>query len=287
LRIHSERLADIAMTEPERRDVAPLPSDAELLPASVEVRNLSFRYSENELWVLQNVNFRVEKGESIAIVGPSGGGKTTLLKLLAGLQQPVSGEILIDGQPIARIGLENYRSMLGVVMQDDQLFAGSIADNICFFAEKPDQARIEACAKLAAVHEDIASMPMGYNTLIGDMGAAISGGQKQRVLLARALYRRPGILFLDEATSHLDVDREKAVNDALRKLHVTRIVIAHRPETIRAADRVINLQAGTIAQESAAGLRAAGAAGQAPWRQSQLLQLQPRSPRLPAIEAAE
>jgi len=287
LRIHSERLADIALTEPERRDLSPLPSDAEFLPASVEVRNLSFRYSENEPWVLQNVNFRAEKGESIAIVGPSGGGKTTLLKLLAGLQQPVSGEILIDGQPIARIGLENYRAMLGVVMQDDQLFAGSIADNICFFAERPDQARIEACAKLAAVHDDIVSMPMGYNTLIGDMGAAISGGQKQRVLLARALYRRPGILFLDEATSHLDVDREKAVNDALRKLHVTRIVIAHRPETIRAADRVISLEAGTISQQSAGGLRAAGAAGQAPWRPSQLLQRQPRSPRLPAIEAAE
>jgi ATP-binding cassette subfamily B protein RaxB len=137
------------------------------------------------------------------------------------------------------------------------------------------------------VHDDIVGMPMAYNTLIGDMGAAISGGQKQRVLLARALYRRPGILFLDEATSHLDVDREKAVNDALRKLHVTRIVIAHRPETIRAADRVINLEAGTISQERAGGLRAAGGAGQAPWRPSQLLQRQPRPARVPAIEAAE
>jgi len=287
LRIHSERLADIALTEPERRDVAPLPSDAEYLPASVEVGNLSFRYSENEPWVLQNVNFRAERGESIAIIGPSGGGKTTLLKLLAGLLQPVEGEILIDGQPLARIGLENYRAMLGVVMQDDQLFAGSIADNICFFAERPDQARIEACAKLAAVHDDIVTMPMAYNTLIGAMGAAISGGQKQRVLLARALYRRPGILFLDEATSHLDVDREKAVNEALRKLHVTRVVIAHRPETIRAADRVINLQAGTIARENVGGLRAAGTAAQAPWRPSQLLQRPPRPSPVRAIEAAE
>lgn len=258
LRIHSERLADIALTEPERRDIVTNPTDVEYLPASVEVRNLSFRYSENEPYVLQDVSFRAERGESLAIVGPSGGGKTTLLKLLAGLLQPTSGEILIDGQPLARIGLANYRAMLGVVMQDDQLFAGSIADNICFFAERPEQERIEACAKLAAVHDDIMSMPMGYNTLIGDMGAAISGGQKQRVLLARALYRQPGILFLDEATSHLDVDREKAVNEALRALRVTRIVIAHRPETIRAADRVITLKSGTISQDDAIDLPATG-----------------------------
>jgi ATP-binding cassette, subfamily B, bacterial CvaB/MchF/RaxB len=248
LRLHSERLADIALTEPEPRGLAAPTSDVEYLPASVEVRDLSFRYSEHERWVLENVNFRAEAGASLAIVGPSGGGKTTLLKLLAGLLQPVRGEVLVNGEPLARCGLENYRAMLGVVMQDDQLFAGSIADNICFFAERPNQERIEACAKLAAVHDDIMVMPMGYNTLIGDMGTALSGGQKQRVLLARALYRRPGILFLDEATSHLDVEREKAVNDALRTLRVTRIVIAHRPETIRAADRVITLEAGAITE---------------------------------------
>jgi ATP-binding cassette subfamily B protein RaxB len=125
-----------------------------------------------------------------------------------------------------------------------------VPQSICFFAERPNQERIEACAKLAAVHDDIMVMPMGYNTLIGDMGTALSGGQKQRVLLARALYRRPGILFLDEATSHLDVEREKAVNDALRTLRLTRIVIAHRPETIRAADRVITLEAGAITERS-------------------------------------
>jgi ATP-binding cassette subfamily B protein RaxB len=264
LRIHSERLADIALTEPESRGMLTVGSDTAYLPAKLEVRNVNFRYSDNEPWVLQNLSFRVERGESIAIVGASGGGKTTLLKLLAGLLQPQSGEILVDGQPLARIGLENYRAMLGVVMQDDQLFAGSIADNICFFAEQPDQRRIEGCAELAAVHADIINMPMGYNTLIGDMGAAISGGQKQRVLLARALYRQPGILFLDEATSHLDVEREKAVNDALRTLRVTRIVIAHRPETIKAADRVITLQGGTILQEKAS--RLLSAEGMAPAR---------------------
>jgi len=136
-----------------------------------------------------------------------------------------------------------------VVMQDDQLFVGSIADNICFFSERPDMKRIEECAKLAAVHDDITAMPMGYGTLIGDMGTVLSGGQKQRVLIARALYRQPSILLLDEATSHLDVDREKAVNAAIRDTRVTRIIIAHRPETIRSSDRVITVSKGRVTQD--------------------------------------
>jgi ATP-binding cassette, subfamily B, bacterial CvaB/MchF/RaxB len=242
LRVHAERLADVVLTEPEPRALAVPQEGTQHLPASIEVRGLSFRYSEYEPWVLDNTSFRIEAGESVAIVGPSGCGKSTLLKLLAGLLQPTRGEVLINGKPFARIGVENYRAMLGVVMQDDQLFAGSIADNICFFAERPDQARIEACATVAAVHDDIDAMPMGYNTLIGDMGTVLSGGQKQRILVARALYRRPGILLLDEATSHLDVAREKALNDALRSLRITRVVIAHRPETIRAANRIIALK---------------------------------------------
>jgi len=172
-----------------------------------------------------------------------------LLKLLSGLLQPTSGEILVNGEPLARVGLENYRAMLGVVMQDDQLFAGSIADNICFFSERPSQERIEASARAAAVHDDIVAMPMGYGTLIGDMGTVLSGGQKQRVLVARALYRGPAILMLDEATSHLDVEREKAVNEALRGTRMTRIVIAHRPETIRASDRAVSLVNGEIAND--------------------------------------
>ena len=148
--------------------------------------------------------------------------------------------------------------MIGVVMQDDSLFAGSIADNIAFFAADPDRARIEACARSAAVHDDIAAMPMGYGTLIGDMGTVLSGGQKQRVLLARALYRAPGLLLLDEATSHLDVTREKAVNAALAAMALTRIVVAHRPETIHASGRVITLENGRIASDrSAAGPEAA------------------------------
>jgi ATP-binding cassette subfamily B protein RaxB len=196
--------------------------------------------------VLDNINLRIGAGESVAIVGPSGGGKSTLLKLLAGLIKPNHGEILIDGEPITRIGLENYRAMIGVVMQDDQLFAGSIADNISFFSERPDLERIMSCAKQAAVHDDIMAMPMGYGTLIGDMGTVLSGGQKQRVVIARALYRQPSILLLDEATSHLDIEREKLVNVAFGEMQITRIVIAHRPETIRMSGRVVALEQGKI-----------------------------------------
>jgi len=248
LRLHSERLSDIALTPPEPRGQAPRPLDTDVLPASIELRNVSFRYSEQEPWVLKDLNLRIAAGASVAIVGPSGCGKTTLLKLLSGLLQPASGEVLLNGEPLSRVGIENYRAMLGVVMQDDQLFAGSIADNICFFAEKPDQGRIEECARLAAIHNDIVAMPMAYGTLIGDMGTVLSGGQKQRVFIARALYRRPSILLLDEATSHLDIDRERAVNEALRSARMTRIVIAHRPETIRAADEVVTLSEGRVVE---------------------------------------
>lgn len=248
LRLHSERLADIALTEPESRDQgAGWIGDPQRV--AIEVRNLRFRYGENEPWVLDGVSFLINPGETVAIVGASGCGKTTLLKILASLLQPTEGEILVDGRSLVNIGTERYRSMLGVVMQDDQLFAGSIADNISFFSDYPDPLRTEECARLAAVHDDIATMPMDYNTLIGDMGTVLSGGQKQRVLLARALYHRPCILLLDEATSHLDVEREKAVNAAIRSTHVTRIIVAHRPETIHSTDRIIVLDKGRIVKD--------------------------------------
>jgi len=182
-------------------------------------------------------------------VGASGGGKTTLLKVMLGLLAPTDGKVLAGGIDIRKLGIDRYRKLVGTVMQDDQLFAGSIADNIGFFDPAPDHRAVERCARMAAVHDDIAAMPMGYNTLIGDMGAALSGGQKQRSLLARALYKQPKILFLDEATSALDVQKERAVNDAVRALRLTRIIIAHRPETIASAERVIVLQAGKVAQD--------------------------------------
>ncbi len=246
LRLHGERLSDIVLSAPEPESVVIDPPEVE---PSIEVRDLRFRYSESDPWILDGISFRIEPGESVAIVGASGGGKTTLMKILASLLQPTSGEILIGGEPIARIGTRAYRDMLGVVMQEDQLFAGSIADNISFFSSKPDRARIERCAQRAAIHDDIVNMPMGYESLIGDMGTSLSGGQKQRLLLARALHRRPRILMLDEATSHLDVELERAVNAAVRRVGATRIIIAHRPETVRSADRVLVLEGGRLVRD--------------------------------------
>ena len=155
----------------------------------------------------------------------------------------------MGGVPLAHLGLRSWRDMIGTVMQDDQLFAGSIIDNISFFDAQPDLAWVEKCAKVASVHDEIEAMPMSYHTLIGDMGTSISGGQKQRLLLARALYKRPKILLLDEATSALDVDRERLVNQAVRQLDLTRVIVAHRPETIASANRVIVLSDGRVAQD--------------------------------------
>ena len=246
LGLHAERLADIVQTEPEPRGPRSLPSPRDHQPAGLELRDISFRYSDNEPWILDNVSLKIDAGSSVVIIGASGCGKTTLLKILCGLLQPTKGQILVNGEPLARIGLESYRRMIGTVMQDDQLFAGSIADNIAFFADQPDTELIEDCATMASVHDDIRDMPMGYGTLIGDMGTVLSGGQKQRVLIARALYRWPAILMLDEATSHLDIARERAVAEALRVIDMTRIAIAHRPETIFAHDRAITLERGKI-----------------------------------------
>ena len=246
LRLQGERLADIVLTSPETDGQSgPLAE----VGASIELRELRFAYADGEPEVLRGVNLTVEPGESIAIVGPSGCGKTTLLKLMLGVHEPTDGQVLIGGVPLRRIGLRAWRDKVGVVMQDEPLFSGSIADNICFFAPQPDTAWLEQCARVAAVHDEIEAMPMGYHTLIGDMGAALSGGQKQRILLARALYKRPQILLLDEATSSLDVERERTVNHAIRQLALTRVIVAHRPETIASASRVIALHEGRVAQD--------------------------------------
>jgi ATP-binding cassette subfamily B protein RaxB len=246
LGLQGERLADIVLAAPEPESPSAAVDDIE---ASLEVRGVSFRYSDMEPLVLLNCSFAVAAGESVAIVGASGGGKTTLLKVMLGLLAPTDGKVLAGGIDIRKLGIDRYRKLVGTVMQDDQLFAGSIADNISFFDPGADPAAIERFARMAAVHDDIAAMPMGYNTLIGDMGAALSGGQKQRILLARALYKQPKVLFLDEATSALDVQKERAVNEAVRGLKLTRILIAHRPETIASAERVIVLQGGRVAQD--------------------------------------
>jgi ATP-binding cassette subfamily B protein RaxB len=245
LSLHAERLADIALEPPERSDDLPH-NELAHLDSSIELRNVSFRYGEGEPWILRNANFRIEAGESVAVTGPSGAGKTTLLKLALGLLKPSEGEVLYGGMPVRQLGLANFRRQIGTVMQEDALLTGSLADNIAFFDVQPDQARIEACARLAQLHADICRMPMGYQTLVGDLGSGLSGGQKQRLLLARALYKQPRVLALDEATSHLDLGNERAVTAALSELPLTRLVIAHRPETIAGAQRVVQLLGGQV-----------------------------------------
>lgn len=248
LRLHADRLADIALT-PAETDETPAAETAPRAPLAVELRGLRFRYGASDPWILDGIDLSIAPGESVAIVGPSGCGKTTLLRLLASLIEPTAGEIGIDGRALASTALGHYRAMIGVVLQDDQLFAGTIADNISFFSDSPSQERIESCARQAAVYDDVRAMPMGFHSLVGDMGGMLSGGQKQRILIARALYREPGLLLLDEATSHLDLARERSVNAAVAQLPMTRIIVAHRRETVLAAERIIVLENGRIAAD--------------------------------------
>ncbi|MGF1464113.1 MAG: peptidase domain-containing ABC transporter [Maricaulaceae bacterium] len=244
LDVHLGRIGDIALAHKEPR------IDEEglniALRGEIELRNVLFRYAPGEPEVLKGASVKIAAGEFVAIAGPSGSGKSTFLKILTGLYQPQYGEVLIDGRPAASWGPRHLRRQLGVVAQDDQLLQGSIAENIALFDERIDMDRVEAAAKLAAIHNDIAKMPMGYQSLVGDMGSALSGGQKQRIMIARALYRRPRILIMDEGTSNLDVNTEAAINAALQRLQVTRVVVAHRPETLRAADRVLALYKGVL-----------------------------------------
>lgn len=244
LSLHMERLGDIILAEEEKhRDGQ---RNLESIKGQISLGDISFQYSDNEPLILNKLSCVIKPGASVAIVGSSGSGKTTLMKIMLGLLEPTSGHVSLDGIDIRQLGLRNYRSVIGTVMQNDELLSGSIADNICFFEPEFDQDRIEYCAKMAAIHDDILAMPMTYNTLIGDMGSSLSGGQKQRLLLARALYKKPKVLFLDEATSHLDVALEKQVNEIIKELNITRIAVAHRPETIAMADYVITLSGGKL-----------------------------------------
>jgi ATP-binding cassette, subfamily B, bacterial CvaB/MchF/RaxB len=240
LELHLERLGDIALSKLERGHDQVL-AYIRPIEGSIELRNVFFRYAESEPFMLEDFNLLIEPGEFVTIAGPSGGGKTTLMKIMLGLLEPTRGDVLIDGIPLSSIGTRPYREQIGAVMQEDQLLSGSIADNICFFDPSFDQQRMIECARLARIHDEIMAMPMTYNSLIGDMGSSLSGGQKQRVLLARALYRQPRMLFLDEGTAHLDVDNEKRINESLRCLNMTRISVAHRPEISTGAHRILRV----------------------------------------------
>lgn len=238
LDLHAERIADIALTEPER--VSTQRATSRDVPLEVHAEDVGYSYG-SEGFVFRNLDVRVRTGESVALVGPSGCGKTTLIKVLTGLLAPTEGTLWISGHDLADLDLGSYRSRIGVVMQDDQLFIGTVEDNISFFDPTHDAARARECARIAGLDTDIMAMPMQYNTIVGSLGVALSGGQKQRLLLARALYRQPEILFLDEAFDQLDLEREYEITDRLATLGVGMIIVTHRPDTVRRVDRVIEI----------------------------------------------
>lgn len=244
LRLQTERLADIALTMPEPGIVgAYLGPDPD---SSVTLSGVAFRYSDADPLILKSCSLHVNAGEFVAIVGPSGGGKSTLSKVIAGLLDPSLGDVAFGGISLKQLGKRRMRDFVSCVMQDDVLLSGTIAENISFFSEDASFEAVEQAARMAGIHEDIMAMPMAYRTYVGDMGSSLSGGQRQRVLLARALYRKPRILILDEATSNLDVVREQEVLRAISGLNVTRILISHRPESVAAVDRVFLLDGGLI-----------------------------------------
>lgn len=262
LRLHLERIADIAKSGTERyleRDG----TDELNLSGAMALEGISYRYTEEDPWLFHELGLEIPAGQALAIKGPSGSGKSTLMKIMLGLLEPSSGSVRValGGHEktevrmtdIRELGLREYRVRVAAVMQEDQLLSGSIVDNITFFDHNPDQQWAQQCAEMACLHEDIAAMPMGYNSLVGDMGTTLSGGQKQRLLIARALYRRPSILFLDEATSHLDVATEQRINNFLAELRVTRVMVAHRQATLDMAERVVRLHQGDLKDEQEAG----------------------------------
>jgi len=247
LGLHLERLSDIVHAEAERGLDGPAQLSKPLL-GGLEVRGLRFRYGQYDPWVLDGAAFSIRPGEAVAFVGPSGGGKSTLLRLLIGIYEPTEGDVLIDGHPMRALGLRAVRDRLGVVMQDDQLLSGTIADNVGFFDAHIDMDKVERVCRLAHVHDDVMRTPMGYHSLIGDMGSILSGGQKQRLLLARALYKAPAILFMDEGTANLDPELERQVMATLADLKITRIMVAHREAAILGADRVFLVDKGAITE---------------------------------------
>lgn len=244
MRLHLDRIADIALTEQEANHEGTATLNKP--KGELTLENISFTYENGQKPILNNINCTLQAGDAIAITGSSGAGKTTLMKIMLGLLQPTSGRILLDGKDITQLGLKAYRKQIAAVMQDDTLLAGAIADNISFFDPQPNYERIEQCATMAAISDDIEHMTMGYQTAVGDMGSALSGGQVQRILLARALYQTPCVLFMDEATSHLDQHNEAKISEQIAKLNMTRIMIAHRQETIAKANRVLVLEQGQL-----------------------------------------
>jgi ATP-binding cassette subfamily B protein RaxB len=239
MKVDLDRVADVT-TEPSESislSTEPRPSRA----PEVVLEAVGFRYSERDPWLFRNVDARFPAGQCTAIVAPSGVGKTTLLKIILGLVRPTEGRVLIDGIEVSEFGTRQLRAMCAGVFQDDVLFAGSVAENISFFDPDATTERILSCARAAEIATDIEAMPMGFRTVLGELGAGLSGGQRQRLVLARALYRNPQLLVLDEATSSLDAQAVGRIDSNIRSLASTRIVVSHNRGTVALADQVFEL----------------------------------------------
>ena len=254
LGLHLERLAEIVRAPQEVLE-GPGEPDAACSPArpfrgTLRVEDVAFAYGSDGPTVLDGVEMSVGAGERVAITGVSGSGKTTLMNILVGLYRPDKGGVFVDGIPLETFGLRNYRSQIGVVLQDDQVFNGTVAENISLFDPEEDRERVVEVARQAMIHDEIAAFTMGYESPVGEGGAALSGGQRQRVMLARALYGNPRILFMDEGMANLDVALERRVVESLAGLGLTTVVVAHRPETIRAADRIFEVDNGGVREKT-------------------------------------
>ena len=243
--LHLERLSDI-VGEKKETLAASVRSGTRGRAPAIRAVDLTFAYDPAEAPVIERANFEIEAGRMVAVVGPSGAGKTTIMRLLLGLLTPTSGTIEVDGVPLGPATMAGWRQRVGAVMQDDYLLSGTLADNISFFASRPDQQRIEAAARFARIDADIMRMPMAYHTLVSDMGTALSSGQRQRILLARALYRQPDVLVLDEGTANLDEPTEGMIARGIAGLEMTRVAISHRPALVTCSDLVLHVEGGKV-----------------------------------------
>jgi subfamily B ATP-binding cassette protein MsbA len=242
-----ERVDKILLAENDIKEAAH-PKHIEQFERSIEFRDVSFKYGEQ--WVLRHINLTIEKGKTIAFVGQSGGGKSTLVDLIPRYYDVQEGEVLIDGINVKDLGIHDLRKLIGNVNQEAILFNDSFFNNISFGVDGATKEQVEEAAKIANAHDFIMQSENGYDTNIGDRGSRLSGGQRQRVSIARAILKNPPILILDEATSALDTESERLVQDALERLMKTRttVAIAHRLSTIRNADEICVLHEGRIVE---------------------------------------